>query len=251
MKTNKNLKRWASMSICAAVLGMLCNQASAQSVPETMSFAAHLSDADGPLDELVNVHIELFDAETGGDSLWMETHIDVTADRGLVELQLGSTDPQKRFDAELLDGASMFLEITVNGETMSPRVPLLSVPYAVRAARASVADKLGTLSVTDLQQRVGGSCASDEAISGIKVGARLEVTVEKVADFCGVDFGEALHLAVAVFNRGGTVPEALVEAGALFVFPSSLLRVIPPFGERTQRRPQIRRSSGSPRSPPR
>ena len=75
MKTNKTFKRWATISICAAALGMLCSQASAQSVPETMSFAAHLSDADGPLDNLVNVHVELFDAETAGNSLWKESRL--------------------------------------------------------------------------------------------------------------------------------------------------------------------------------
>ena len=87
----------------------------------------------------------LFDADADGNSVWNESH-QVTPEDGMVYVELGS---QTALDTKVFDGKQLWLQVSVDGNTMEPRIPLASVPYAVRAAAATKAedsDKIGGLS---------------------------------------------------------------------------------------------------------
>lgn len=140
----------------------------AQAAPDSMSFAGRLVTADGPVDGSVEVEFTVFDAGTGGTEEWTDT-VTLTADEGLVFATLG--DSINPLDDAVFDGGAKFLEITVEGETLSPRLAINSTPYAVSASRADSASNADTLggSVTagNVQLRVGGTCAAGTAVGTI------------------------------------------------------------------------------------
>jgi hypothetical protein len=136
-----------SLITAATVFAALALSASAAlAVPGQMNFTGRLADGSGPVTGSVNIDFKIFDAATAGTMLWEESKSGVTADAGLVYVTLG-TDTGNALDATVFTGGAAWLEVTVNGDTMSPRLALLAVPYAVHAATA---DTLGTLAPGDV-----------------------------------------------------------------------------------------------------
>lgn len=132
-------------------------------VPERVSVSARMVDSAGlPVSGPHDVVFALFDVDVGGVARWTEsrTGVSFTAD-GLFNLELGANTP---LTTTILDGQRLYLQLTIDGTSMNPRIPIVSVPYALRATTAASATRLGTLAPTDLQRRVTASCASGEAI---------------------------------------------------------------------------------------
>ena len=160
-------------SICLAVAlaaVLVLSAAEAHAVPTQVSFAGRLVDADGPVDGSVDLRFRLF---AGSTQVWEENHAGVTATGGMVFAALGSVTA---LEADLFDGGALSLEIAVDGQTLGPRLDLLSVPYAMRAG---VADRLGTLAPGDVALAthdhdgdylpLGGAlaCAGTQKMTGI------------------------------------------------------------------------------------
>lgn len=133
----------------ATSLAALCMLAtSALAVPVTTSFTARITDGSGPINGNVNLNFKIFTAASGGTMQWEETHTGVTADNGLVFVNLGSIAPTTNgLDATVFTGGDMWLEISIDNNAQSPRLPIGSVPYAVHA---STADTLGSLAPADV-----------------------------------------------------------------------------------------------------
>lgn len=146
-----------SLSIAGAFGLVLALVSPAVAVPETVSFTARVTDNGSPANGALSVHIALFDAATGGTMVWEETQ-SLTADAGLVYATLGSTTA---LTPTVLDGRGLYAELTIEGDVLSPRISITSVPYAVRAA---VADSVEGLDPAALQLKVTGTCATGSAI---------------------------------------------------------------------------------------
>src|SRR5262249_49054598 len=102
-------------------------------VPGTMTYQGRLGGA-SVLPDSVNMTFRIFAAPTGGTALWSEDHEKVYVDAtGLFEVSLGGLTASS-FPS---DGSTPYLEIVVNGETLAPRRPLNSVPYAFVAATSA------------------------------------------------------------------------------------------------------------------
>ncbi len=133
--------------ILAALLALTIPLSSSAQVPGTLGYSGQLWDDDGPVTGQVEIDVSLFNAlEPGGDeAVWSESHDDVQVDSGYFTISLGSeTDLNP-----LLLEETLFLELTINDEALSPRIPLESVPYAVNALIADEA-----LSVSGLPDNV-------------------------------------------------------------------------------------------------
>ena len=90
-----------------------------------------------PLDLLppVDVTFRLFGQLAEGTEAWSETHSGVQLDEGRFSVALGSVT------ALGIDfSVPMFLEIQVGTELLTPRLPMRSVPSAIRAATATTVD---------------------------------------------------------------------------------------------------------------
>src|SRR5258708_1745259 len=130
---------------CFVALCMSCGWLSAQGpvatsptvVPRLVSFSGKASDAQGKaISGIAGVTFAIYKDQYEGVPLWLETQ-NIQADaKGNYTIQLGST----KADGLPLDlfssGEARWLSVTVNGGQEQPRVLLVSVPYALKAADA-------------------------------------------------------------------------------------------------------------------
>jgi hypothetical protein len=111
--------------------------AAAAEVPRLIKFSGTLLDAlDRPMAGPVGVTFALYKEQERGAALWMETQ-NVTPDaRGVYTVLLGANSANG-VPAELFaSGEARWLEVQVERQAEQPRVLLVSVPYALKAADA-------------------------------------------------------------------------------------------------------------------
>jgi len=153
-----------------AILFVLLWSTVAGAVPKVINFTGRLTTSSGPVNGAVNITLGLFTDAVGGKALWNELHNSVGADNGLVFLELGKGTT---LDETVLDGRQLYLEITVENETLAPRLPLNSVPYAVRTDAATTADLLGgSITAADVVTSVNGGAgvvANRSSTNGVSV----------------------------------------------------------------------------------
>jgi hypothetical protein len=163
----------------AAIAGLAVAAAPAQAVPNRVSFAARLVNNGVPYDGNVTLTFDLFPTGSGGASVWNET-AQTAADQGFVAVQLGASTP---LDTTVFDGTALYLEITVDGTVLSPRLAIGSVPYAQHAAYADDTGAVppGAVMFFDLPACPTGWSPLDEArgraIVGVPTGGTLGGTV--------------------------------------------------------------------------
>jgi len=115
------------------VLGMGLSAA----VSPLLQYQARLADpatGDPVADGTYNMSFSLYETETGGTALWSESKA-VGAANGLLSTALGDTTT---LDLNLFHGQALWLGITVAGEELSPRQPILPVAYAMSLVPGAV-----------------------------------------------------------------------------------------------------------------
>jgi len=96
----------------------------------TVNYQGRLADSSGnPLSGSYNLQFAIYDAPTGGNRVWApENHLGVPVTDGLFSVDLGSQTtggiPTSTWDGD------RYLEITINGEPLTPRELIRSVPIA-------------------------------------------------------------------------------------------------------------------------
>src|SRR5260370_2433763 len=131
-----------------AILGSLlfCPPSSAQQsspspspavVPRLVNFSGRAADTQGkPIAGIAGVTFAIYKDQYAGAPLWMETQNVHPDAKGNYTVQLGASQsdglPLELFSS----GDARWLGVTVNGGQEQPRVLLLSVPYALKAADA-------------------------------------------------------------------------------------------------------------------
>jgi hypothetical protein len=103
--------------------------------PRTMSYQGHLLDDQGdPVpDASYQMQFSLWDSDSDGTRLWGPEPHTVAVSDGFFAVVLGTTDP---IDEDTLE-TNLYLEIVVEGETLSPRQQLASVAFALSATHAT------------------------------------------------------------------------------------------------------------------
>src|SRR3954469_721094 len=130
MKSSSNLVANLLLAIALLASGGVANAAP---VPGKVPFTARVTDASGPINGDVALTFKVFDVATGGTAAWTESYPSATATNGLVFVDLGS---QNQLDSAIFNGGTKYLEVTVNGTTLSPRLAIGSTPYALHADEA-------------------------------------------------------------------------------------------------------------------
>lgn len=155
MKKNTPTKHASSGLLSLLALVCIAGSQAWAAVPSEVHYQGLLLDDQGaPVTATVALDFELFDAAVGGSSLWAESHPAVQVVDGVYDVTLGQTSP---LTPALVAGGSLHLEITVEGETLTPRQPLLVVPYALRSAvseNALQVDGLDAAFVSEMLQHV-------------------------------------------------------------------------------------------------
>jgi hypothetical protein len=83
------------------------------------------------------VTFQIYKDEVGGEALWTETQIVAIDTTGHYKVQLGAANPNGLPADLFASGEARWLEVQVAGEALQPRVLLVSVPYALKAADAA------------------------------------------------------------------------------------------------------------------
>lgn len=112
--------------------------ANTAAVPRLVQFNGVAKDSSGkPMTGILGITFLLYSDEQGGSPLWMETQ-NVQADaKGSYSAQLGVTKPDGLPADAFNSGEARWLAVQVADHEEQPRVLLLAVPYALKAADAS------------------------------------------------------------------------------------------------------------------
>lgn len=105
-------------------------------VPTTLSYAGYLDQGGTPYTGNITAVFELYRDATGGTAIWTETFPTITVAGGVFAVELGLSQP---LDLTIFNGMPVFLAVTLNGTTLTPRSAMRSVPYARRAGLADSA----------------------------------------------------------------------------------------------------------------
>jgi len=129
-------------SLAAVLLGGFLNAQQSVSLPSTgvprlVNFSGKAVDAQGKtIIGIAGVTFAIYADQSDGAPLWLETQ-NVQADtKGNYVVQLGATKPDGLPLDLFTSGAARWLGVTINGGEEQPRILLLSVPYALKAADA-------------------------------------------------------------------------------------------------------------------
>ena len=155
------VKGCAVWTVSTGWAGMLARSALAQDAVKLITYQGRLTDSGGnALNGTFNFIFSMVDGSANGlpdGSPWVESHPGVPVTNGLFNLMLGSntTFPDGIFEGGPTDsfGPVRFLQISVNGEILSPDVRLTSAAWAL--GTTSVPGPTGPLGDTGDQGPTG------------------------------------------------------------------------------------------------
>ncbi len=117
-------------------------------IPQVLSYHGYLESNGSPVNGTKNMTFKIWDSQVGGQELWSETHSDVQVLNGHFSVTLGLSNP---IPLDLFTGgAERWIEITVEGEVLSPRTQISSVGYGFVSKMAESAELWNNHSWGDL-----------------------------------------------------------------------------------------------------
>ena len=120
-----------------SALGQQPATPSTTAIPNLINFSGTLADLSGkPLTSVQGVTFLLYSAQQGGNPLWMETQNITPVRNGQYTATLGVTTAQGLPADIFSSGEARWLAVQVVGQSEQPRVLLVAVPYAIKAADA-------------------------------------------------------------------------------------------------------------------
>lgn len=132
MKSRRTLILFALLALVTAAFTQ--NQVS---VPRLVHFSGKATDSQGKaVSGFAGVTFAIYAEQTEGSPLWIETqNINIDA-KGNYTAQLGATKPDGLPLDLFTSGGARWLGVRINSGEEQPRILLLSVPYALKAADA-------------------------------------------------------------------------------------------------------------------
>ena len=156
-------------------------------LPRVINYQGKLTNTDGTgVNGALPMVFRLFTSEEGGYPIWEETDT-VSVTNGLFSVFLGNAVP---FPDTVDFHTQYWLEVEVNGETMSPRERLVSAPYALYSSRA--------LNVDNAVQSVFSSVDATRRRGSIMFAPYGDATL--------AESGDSIIIAIGGASGGGTAP---------------------------------------------
>jgi hypothetical protein len=126
------------------ILAVMCAAMAAVAQPPALiSYQGKIVDSNGlPISGNHGMQFDLFADESGGSTLWTQTHASVPVTGGIFNVLLGGTpiDPATLLDAH----SELWLQVTLDATQVFSRVRLVSTPYALVARRLAEVDATGS-----------------------------------------------------------------------------------------------------------
>src|SRR3989339_192974 len=147
------------------VFFIVCAEIAFGAIPSRLSYEGRLTDSGGnPITSQRTVVFEIFDAVSGGSSVWGPESHSITPDsQGVFSVLLGGTTA---ITSTVFQSADRYLQVSVGSEALSPRSQLVSVGYSMKSA---VADTVVDGSITNAKVASGQFVKKIIAGSGVSV----------------------------------------------------------------------------------
>ncbi|MDD5208890.1 MAG: hypothetical protein PHV36_05845, partial [Elusimicrobiales bacterium] len=207
--------------------------------PALINYQGRLVDANGnPLSGTYSITFNIYGALSGGSAVWTEVQPTIAVDNGIFNAKLGSITnlPPSVFSSD-----TRYLGVTIGSDAeMSPRVQLLSVPYAIYAASAASVGSAGQGVIISTYVDVAGHVTATRfygdgsALTGLSVGSvsaasitagtlpntviASSIALNSVQDgsIVGVSGSKVSgNIAGNAANISGNLPAAQIAAGSL------------------------------------
>ncbi|MFA6173344.1 MAG: DUF1566 domain-containing protein [Kiritimatiellales bacterium] len=120
------MKRWIVIGLTVTAAFQLWAQS-----PEMFRYQGRLVNGTNLVNATLPMSFKLYDALSGGTRLYEDSSSVLVAD-GLYSTMIGDNTVYGSL-TNAMTNAAVYLELTVNGETLAPRERLVSVPYALNA----------------------------------------------------------------------------------------------------------------------
>jgi hypothetical protein len=183
-------------AMLAAAMICVAGQGARAEVPALIPVVGVFADADDNLLEGSHTLVfTLYNAETGGMTLWGETQ-QVTFTDGLFRVYLGSTSVDGMDITDFIDNDSVWLGVKVGADGEMNRVRLASVPWAFEAETCrEVAD----LSSAGIQPAIGAAaCGANQAMRGWSGSAAVCVDLPSTAGLvANTDIGVTVQAPIS------------------------------------------------------
>ncbi len=140
----------------SVVLGSIAGMHAWAQAPELINYQGRLVDGSGPINGSRTVVVRLYDGMISTNLLYTETQ-NVTAVDGLFNLDLGASNAVPGSLTAALDQNEAWLELEVDGVTMTPRERIKSVPYAIYAGNAQTLEGLSAADFAETNHTHAGS----------------------------------------------------------------------------------------------
>ena len=118
-------------ALCLLILALLSLSVSANQTPEMFRYQGRLVDGTNLVNATLPMSFKLYDAPSGG-TLHYEDSSTVLVVDGLYSTMIGD-DTVYGSLLDALTNTALYLELTIDGETLLPRERVVSVPYALSA----------------------------------------------------------------------------------------------------------------------
>jgi hypothetical protein len=178
---------FALLGLClASGLAQEASTSNAVAVPHLVRFSGLVKDAAGqPLSGTVGVTFALYRDQEGGAPLWLETQNAATDNNGHYTVSLGATKADGLPVELFTSGEARWLGVQPEGQSEQPRVLLLSVPYALKAADAETVGGLPPSAFVLANGAQGSEAATKSAAVPASTAAAKNPTVtgKGVLDF--------------------------------------------------------------------
>src|SRR3972149_3889250 len=159
--------------ILPLVILIMARSVNAQSVPTIISHQGRLlNSSNQPVTTAVNVQFAIFDAASGGNQVWTETQSITPDNLGFYDTFLGGVTA---LPATLPNPS--YLQITVQSETLSPRLQFGSVPFAQKAGSSSMLQRARTF----------GS-GLDQTDDGLVAGRTVTINKQQASSYLRVSY---------------------------------------------------------------
>jgi hypothetical protein len=105
-------------------------------VPCKINYQGRLIENNVPVDGTKTMKFTIYNSLQGGDELWTSGEVDVTVYNGLFRYVLGS-DGEDLSSIPWTAGETLYLEVKVGDDILTPREPLYAYPYAISSLLAT------------------------------------------------------------------------------------------------------------------
>jgi len=132
----RSILAFATLTLSLGSFGQQTARASGN-VPPLVSFSGIAVDGQGkPISGIAGITFSIYSEQSNGVPLWMETQNVFADTQGYYSVQLGATKAQGVPLDLFASGQARWLGVRINNQDEQPRVLLVSVPYALKAADA-------------------------------------------------------------------------------------------------------------------